>query len=92
MGVYLYKVISSRFNVENNMLNIVAIILSILHLLKFPLQKGQEKYFPPIVFYLGDEIQSYNDKKAARKNFFWGFIVACILAICSCVGGFIISL
>lgn len=92
MCVYLYKVISGRFNIENNILNIVAVILIILFLLKSPLQKGQEKYFPPIVFYLGDEIQSYNDKKAARKNFFWGFIIAGILAICSCIGGFIISL
>ncbi|MFA9375766.1 MAG: hypothetical protein ACERKZ_03320 [Lachnotalea sp.] len=43
--------------------------------------KFQSVYFPPIVFYWGEEIQNYDKIKQLRKNVFWGVIVTLLVSL-----------
>lgn len=89
--IYFYKFFSDGLKIENDGLQIMALIFAVLMLLKIPIQKGQEKYFEPIVFYSGDEKKSYDDKRDGRKNFFGGVIVAGIFTVGSCIMGLILT-
>lgn len=65
----------------SNRTYILFIFFSIIYLLKDYIHKLQRKYYPPIVFYLGDGISRYDNNSNGRNNFFWSVIVSTILSI-----------
>lgn len=80
-GIVTFDFIKNDFKDINDNLITVWLIVSIVYLIKGFLQKLQKKYYPPIVFYLGDGISIYDRNERARENFFWGGIVAVLLGI-----------
>lgn len=73
-------IMSGFETVNKNLLN-VWLALSICYLIKLPVEKLQKKYYPPIVFYLGDGITIYDRNEKARDGFFWTVIVGGIIGV-----------
>lgn len=73
--------IMSGFESVNKRLLDVWFVLSICYLIKLPFEKLQKKYYPPIVFYLGDGISIYDKNERARDGFFWTVIVGGIIGV-----------
>lgn len=65
----------------NIVLSAIMIFLFILYCLRIPLEKIRDKYYPSIVFYLGDQIKYYEEQKNTRNNFFWTVCISGTLTI-----------
>ena len=87
-----WQVVSNGFSYANRGLLIVVIILGILEFIKTPIEKKQKEFYPPIVFYLGDEKSLYDDNKAGRNSFFWTVVIGGTLTIVVGIAGIIVSL
>lgn len=79
--VFVFSFIANGFKIASKELFYGAGILSIFYYFVVFLKKLKVKYFPHIVFYIGDGISIYDRNENGRKNFFWTVIVGIILGI-----------
>lgn len=79
--VFFFNFISKGFNI--NSINKVLLFafwgITILYYISKYLKKLQKKYYPQIVFYIGDGISIYDNNENGRNNFFWTVIVGGII-------------
>lgn len=90
--VLIWQVVSTGFSDANEGLVIAVMTLGILEFIKTPIEKKQKEFYPPIVFYLGDEKNLYDDNKTGRKSFFWTVVIGGTLTIVVGIAGIIVSL
>lgn len=61
---------------------VVCISLAIIVLICCLIWQVKKRYYPPIVFLIGERKKEYEKITAGKIRFFWGLIVATIIAIC----------
>lgn len=77
---YFIKLFSNKGQISTA-LSTTMIILCALYCLKMPLQKYRDKYYPRVVFYLGDQIKQYEEQKGSRQNFFWTVCIGGVISV-----------
>lgn len=88
---YLVAETQGRINVK--MWFDVLILIPLIYLLLVNLiGKYKKRYYPPIVFYIGDGIKNYNELKSKRSNFFWTVCIGGSLTIIVGIIGIIFSI
>ena len=88
---FLYAIYKNK-NLTNAGTIYICFICIIYALLETPIEKLRKKYYPPIIFYLGDEIKNYDEKKNKRNNFFWTVCIGGGLTIIVGIIGIIFSI
>lgn len=90
-GTYLYLFVAKGLEKMVSWFAVLVLVFAFFSLvLRKPLQKCQKKYYPPIVFCLGDGIEEYSENKNGRRNFFWGVIVAGIMSVVFLIAGYLL--
>lgn len=91
-AILAFQLISCGFKSENKVLLVIVIILTVVEIMRNPIEKIQKDVYPPIVFYIGDEKSRYDDNKARRNNFFWTVVVGGTLTIVMSIVGIIATI
>lgn len=77
---YFVKIFSSKGQI-NTALSTTMIILCALYCLGTPIRRCRDKYYPRVVFYLGDQIKQYEELKGSRQNFFWTVCIGGVISV-----------